>query len=112
MVTLSSYKIKWVVIDNYSSRLFKYQENRLSKLGFKVIRNGKRGIAVKHYGSEEAVKNDAQNIKYAWCVMKKNGQGAVITDKQFGMSDSFHLESFLQQATSNQIGKFHEIINN
>ena len=84
----------------------------MSKLGFKVIRNGKRGIAVKHYGSEEAVKNDAQNIKYAWCVLKKNGQGAVITDKQFGMSDSSHLESFLQQAKSKQIGKFHEIINN
>lgn len=110
MVTLSPYKIKWVVIDNYSSRLFKYQENRLSKLGFKVIRNGKRGIAVKHYGSEEAVNDDAQNIKYAWCVLKKNGQGAVITDKQFSMADSFHVESFLQQATSKQVEKFNNII--
>lgn len=112
MVTLSPFKIKWVVIDNYSSRLFKYQENRLSKLGFKVIRNGKRGIAVKHYGSDEAVKNDTQNIKKAWCVLKKNGQGAVITDKQFGMSDSYHVESFLQQATSKQIGQFQNIIKN
>ena len=112
MVTLSHYKIKWVVIDNYSSRLFKYQENRLSKLGFKVIRNGKRGIAVKFYGSEEAVNDDAQNIKNAWCVLKKNGQGAIITDKQFGMSDSSHLDSFLQQATSKQIGQFQNIIKN
>lgn len=111
MVTLSPYKIKWVVIDNYSSRLFKYQENRLSKLGFKVIRNGKKGIAIKHYGSDEAVKNDAQNIKNAWNVLNKNGQGAVITDKQFSMADSYHVESFLQQATSKQVEQFNNIIN-
>lgn len=110
MVTLSSYKIKWVVIDNYSSRLFKYQESRLNKLGFKVIRNGKRGIAIKHYGSDEAVKNDSQNIKNAWCVLKKNGQGAVITDKQFSMADSFEVKSFLQQATSKQVEQFNNII--
>lgn len=111
MVTLSPYKIKWVVIDNYSSRLFKYQENRLSKLGFKVIRNGKKGIAIKHYGSDEAVKNDAQNIKNALNVLNKNGQGAVITDKQFSMADSYHVESFLQQATSKQVEQFNNIIN-
>lgn len=112
METLSAYQIKWVVIDNFSSRLFKYQEKRLNKLGFKVIRNGKKGIAIKHYGSNEAVERDSQNIKLAWCVLNNNGQGAVITDKQFGMSDSSHLESFLQQATSKQIGQFHNIINN
>ena len=111
MVTLSPYKIKWVVIDNYSSRLFKYQENRLSKLGFKVIRNGKKGIAIKHYESDKAVKNDAQNIKNAWNVLNKNGQGAVITDKQFSMADSYHVESFLQQATSKQVEQFNNIIN-
>ena len=111
METLSPYRIKWVVIDSYTSRLFKYQEKRLSKIGFKVIRIDKRGVAVKHYGSDEAVINDAQNIKSAWQILNANGHGAVITDKQFGMADSFHVESFIQQATAKQIEKFHQIIN-
>lgn len=111
METLSPYRIKWVVIDNYSSRLFKYQESRLAKQGFKVIRINNRGVAVKHYGSDEAVMNDADSIKAAWRILNENGQGAVITDKQFGMADSFHVESFIQQATSKQIEQFHNIIN-
>ena len=111
METLSPYRIKWVVIDSYTSRLFKYQEKQLSKIGFKVIRIDKRGVAVKYYGSDEAVAKDAQNIKTAWQILNANGQGAVITDKQFGMADSFHVESFIQQATAKQIEKFHQIIN-
>lgn len=108
METLSPYRIKWVVIE---SSLFKYQEKRLAKHGFKVIRSYRRCVAVKHYGSDEAVMNDTNSIKAAWNILNENGQGAVITDKQFGMADSFHVESFIMQATSKQIEQFHNIIN-
>lgn len=111
METLSPYRIKWVVIDNCSSGLNERQETKLIKLGFSVMRNKKKAIVVKHYISDEAVNSDYKNIKSAWIVLKCKGQGVVITDKQFGMADSNRLESYIYQATLQQIHMFKNIVN-
>lgn len=90
--TKSPYEIKWVIIDNYSAHLWKYQEQKLKKLGFVVIHGmglqSKQGIAVKHYAGDDYVKADKDVIKSAFQILKSKGIGAIITDKQFGMIDT------------------------
>lgn len=89
MEKISPYVIRWVIIDNYG-KLFKYQINEAKKYGFKNINR----LLVKYYGSIDAVKADAHNIKKVREIAeirrngkKSVGQGCVITDKQFGMMD-------------------------
>lgn len=104
--SISPYQIKWVVIDNYSRHIWKYQEKAIKKLGFSVIRQvgEKYGIAVKHYPNDEMVIADADNIKKACEILYKNapGVGAIITDKQFGMIDVYDIESAITLSTEKQ----------
>lgn len=113
-IEYSAYQAKWVVIDNYSNHIWKYQERELNKLGFAVIRQmGKKyGIVVKHYSDNNAVLKDAENIKKAWIAAHKKdyGVGAIITDKQFGMMNVKDVKNFITLSTVRQREQFSEII--
>lgn len=108
--SISSYQVKWVVIDNYSRHIWKYQEKAIGKLGFTVIRQlgEKYGIAVKHYPNDAAVKADAAAIKAACSILYKRGRGvgAIITDKQFGMIDTKDIKSAITISTYEQREEF------
>lgn len=108
--SISPYQVKWVVIDNYSRHIWKYQEKAIGKLGFSVLRQlgEKFGVAVKHYPNDEAVKTDADNIKKACEILyrKGTGVGAVITDKQFGMIDMCDIKSAITISTEKQREQF------
>lgn len=112
--TYSAYRIKWVVIDNYSKHIWKYQEKALEKLGFGVLRqtSDKSGVAMKHYRDDDAVKADADNIKAAWAVLCKKapGVGAVITDKQFSMINPKNIKSAIMLSTTKQRELFISIL--
>jgi hypothetical protein len=112
-ISISPYQVKWVVIDNYSHHIWKYQEKAINKLGFSVLRQygEKFGIAVKHYPNDEAVKVDAENIKKACEILYKKGvgAGAVITDKQFGMIDMKDIKSAITISTIKQREQFTSI---
>lgn len=113
-IEYSAYQVKWVVIDNYSNHIWKYQERELKKLGFIVIRQigEKYGIVVKHYRDDNAVLNDSENIKKAWIAAHKKGYGigAIITDKQFGMMNVKDVKNFIALSTVRQREQFSEII--
>lgn len=104
--SISSYQVKWVVIDNYSRHIWKYQEKAIMKLGFSTIRQcgEKYGIAVKHYPNDEAVIADAASIKKVCEILYKKGEGvgAVITDKQFSMINVYDIKSAITLSTERQ----------
>ena len=111
---ISSLQVKWVVIDNYSFHIWKYQEKAVEKLGFQVIRQlGKKyGIAVKHYSNDEVIQADADSIKAAWRILNKKGVGvgAIITDKQFGMINVNDIRRAITLSTTKQREQFTSII--
>lgn len=113
ITSISPYQVKWVVIDNYSRHIWRYQEKQVNKLGFSVLRQWgeKYGIVVKHYPNDEAVKADADNIKKACEILyiKGRGIGAVITDKQFGMINTYDIKSAITLSTEKQREQFADL---
>lgn len=108
--TASPFVITWVVMDNYSKRIYKYQEREAGRCGF--VKVGR--IMAKHYASQEAAYADAENIKAAYRAINTRrtgrhteGQGCLISDHQFG---KMNLAEPQDVWTSRGVEKFNEII--
>ena len=111
---ISPYLVNWIIINNCSNHIWKYQEREINKLGFSVLRQlgGTRGIAFKHYSDKGLIKDDSVNIKRAYEILCKNGigAGAVVTDKQFGMINTADINSAINLSTEKQRMQFKELI--